>query len=262
MRKTPFALLTLVLTLLPAIPLAAARRAKPLEPAALLKKAVDTMGGAEAVDAVKSLELHGSSKRVLPNGQEWSLNTVSYYAFPDRYRQEATLPIGGTLVTLVSPQGAFLQTGQTGGVQLPDEQRVEITRSIARNPLMVLQRRAQLKPTIEANEKIDGKDAVILKFDEEIGSTKVALDTKSGEILQIIYSTAGGIDAKQAEMTVSYSDYRPAGNVRFPYASTGTVGGKPAFSFKAEKVVVNGALDDKLFAPGPVEAPEAKPKPW
>jgi hypothetical protein len=262
MKKPLSALITLLVLL--AIPAGAAVRktAKPPKPADLLKKAVEAMGGAANVDAVKALELHGSSKRSLPNGQEWSLETVSYYIFPDRYRQEAKLPVGGTLVTMVGPQGAFLQTGESAGVQLPDEQKVEIGRSIQRNPLMILQRRNSLKPTVEPSEKIDGKDAVVLRFEEEIGPTKVAVDPKTGEILQVTYSTAGGIDSKLSEMTITYSDYRPVGNVRFPYASSGTVGGKPAFAFKASEVVVNGKLEEKLFSPGAVEPAEAKTKPW
>src|SRR5207248_3821279 len=99
------------------------------------------------------------------------------------------------------------------------------------------------------------KDAVLLKVTEDIGTTKVALDEKTGEILQITYPTTGGLDSKQAEMTVSYSDYRPVGKLRFPYTSAGSIGGKPAFTFHVDKVLVNENVKEALFTPAP-PAPE------
>jgi hypothetical protein len=221
------------------------------DPVALMDKAVKAMGGPAAVDAVRSLELHGTSKRTLPNGEEWVLSTVSYIAFPDRYRQEAKLPIGGTLITIATPAGAFLQTGEIGSVQLPDTQKSEIMRTIQRNPLALLQRRKTLKPKLEGETQIDKKPAIILHFDEDIGSTTLTIDKKTGQILQLKYPTIGGMDPKPVDMTITYSDYRPVGKLFYPHASTGEVGGKRAFSYALEKMVVNGSVDAKLFTAAP-----------
>lgn len=226
------------------------------DPSALLARAVKSMGGAAAVDGVRNLELHGVSTRKLPNGDEWELTTVSYLAFPDCYRQEATVPLGGTLVTIVSPAGAFLQTSQAGGVQLPDEQKAEITRTILRNPVAILQRRKTLKAKVEGQTRIDGKAAVLLRLNEEMGSTTLALDAKTGQILQIRFPTVGGLDPKASELTIAYSDYRPVGKLLYPHASEGSVDDKPAFSFRLDSIVVNGPADQSLFVPAAEPAPE------
>src|SRR2546428_3789161 len=228
------------------------------DPSALLEKAVKAMGGPAAVDSVRSVELRGTSKRTLPNGEEWALSTVSTIVFPDHYRQEATIPIGGTLVTVATPAGAFLQTAENSpGVQLPDAQKSEIMRTIQRNPLALLQRRKTLKPKLEGEVLIDKKPAILLHFDENIGSTTLAVDKKTGQIVQMKYPTIGGMESKPVDMTITYSDYRPEGKLVYPHASRGEIGGKPVFSYYLEKIVINGPVDAKLFLP--VEAPPAPP---
>ena len=225
----------------------------PAAASSLLDKAVDAMGGAAAVDAVKTLQLSGDSKRYLPNGEEWALKSVSYYAFPDRYRQEAMLPIGESLITMAGPGGAFLQTGKTGGVPLPESEKQEITKSILRNPLVLLQRRQTLKPVAEADQKIDDKTVRVVRVDEAIGATHIAIDPATGEIRQITYPVSGGAN----ELAIKYSDYRAVGKLRYPFRSSATVGGKPAFSFQAEKVTVNDPLDAKMFVPATIESADA-----
>jgi hypothetical protein len=228
------------------------------DPAALLEKAVKAMGGPAAVDSVRSVELHGMSKRILPNGEEWALTTVSTIVFPDHYRQEATIPIGGTLITIATPAGAFLQTGEAGSVQLPETQKAEIMRTIRRNPVALLQRRKTLRPKIEGEGQIDQKPTIILHFDEDIGSTTLAVDKKTGQILQMKYPTIGGMDSKPVDMTITYSDYRPVGKLVYPHASIGEIAGKPVFSYHLEKIVVNGSVDQKLFtAASPAPEPAA-----
>ena len=258
--RRSFALAALLLSL--TLPAAAATKDAARE-AAVLDKAVQAMGGAAVVDAVTTLELHGDSTRYLPNGEEWALKSVSYYAFPDRYRQEATLPIGENLITMAGPDGAFLQTGKTGGVPLPDSEKQEITKSILRNPLILLQRRQTLKPVAEADQKIDNKTVHVVRVDETIGATHIAVDPASGEIRQITYPVSGGAQ----QLTITYTDYRSVGKLRYPFMSSATVGGKPAFSFTAEKVTVNEPYDAKFFVPATVESADApltqpaKPKP-
>ena len=56
--------------------------------AALIQRAVNALGGAAVVDAVRTLELHGRSTRVLPNGAELQVETASYWMPPGRYRQD------------------------------------------------------------------------------------------------------------------------------------------------------------------------------
>jgi len=107
--------------------------------AALIAKAVAAMGGAAAIDAVKSLELKAAGKRQLPNGTELAVTTHTRMVFYDRYRQDTTLP-GGTMSTILSPGAAFVAMGEAA-LPLPEEERDNMKKNVRRNIVAILQAR-------------------------------------------------------------------------------------------------------------------------
>ena len=116
--------------------------------------------------------------------------------------------------------------------------------------MALLQRRKTLKPKLEGEVLIDKKPAILLHFDEDIGSTTLAVDKKSGQIVQMKYPTIGGMESKPVDMTITYSDYRPEGKLVYPHASRGEIGGKPVFSYYLEKIVINGNIEIMILAVG------------
>src|SRR5262245_3177288 len=99
--------------------------------AALIRKAIDAMGGAAVVDGIKTLELRGKATRKFPGGNAVDFSSTTYMLFPDQYRQDVTLPMR-SLVTVWTPQGAFTDMGD-GPVILPDAQRTAMEQGLRRN---------------------------------------------------------------------------------------------------------------------------------
>jgi hypothetical protein len=221
-----------------------------LTAAAAIDKALISLGGADVVDRVRSLELNGNSRRTLVNGQEWSMLVTSYIAFPDRYRQEVIIP-QARIVTVLNRDGAFIQTDAAGTIMLPPEERANILSGVQRNPVLLLQRRDNFLARLERPETVHGKPATVIRLEESPGTTHLVIDADSGEILQTRYVTSGAGNDKTSLMVVDYSDYRQVGSLRFPFRSEGYLGEKHAFTNELDGVAVNRTLPEHLFeAPG------------
>lgn len=230
-----------------------------------IRKAVAAMGGEKAVDGVRSLEIQGTLTRVLGESQTMKLPVHTWLVLPDRYRQESTLENGTKLVTILTPEAAVLRVDQVD-IPLPDEQRGEIRRNTQRNPIALLQRRGEIAPQILGREAIGGRNAILLGLGEGPEATTLAVDAKSGELLQMRFATEAGKEGTPEEMTVTYSDYRAVGKVRYPFASVGTIGGREVYSSAVESVTVDPEVAEALWEVQPLpaegsEVPEKAPTP-
>jgi len=100
----------------------------------------------------------------------------------------------------------------------------------------------------------------MVEFEMSGQKTVLAIDPGTGLVRQAIYTMP--MAAVAAQVVATYSDYRPLSNgVKYPFKSQGTVDGKPVFTSRLEKVVVNGAIDEKLFALPAPPPPPAEPLP-
>jgi hypothetical protein len=223
--------------------------------AALLEKAVAAHGGAAALDAVKSLEMRGSSTRILPGQEPIEMPSVTQLVIPDRYRHELTTK-AGTISTLLNRDGAFVVLG-AGALPLPPAEAAALRATSRRNLVALLRGRKDLRPAHVGSGRAG---AVALEMVEvEVGGDKTVLgiDPQTGLVHQAIYSMPMGTGTTQVVAT--FADFRPLSNgVKYAFRSEGTVDGKPAFASRLESVVVNGAIEDRLFVapPEPAEMPQ------
>src|SRR5262245_44332385 len=104
----------------------------------LLKSALEAMGGAAAVDQVRSLELRGSLEEAESGGSVRAA-LVERIVFPDRYRRDVTLA-SATISTLLTPDGGFLiGGGQTR--RFPHDETDRLEKEVMRNPVALLKTR-------------------------------------------------------------------------------------------------------------------------
>lgn len=226
--------------------------------AALIDKAVRAMGGAAAVDKVKSLEIRARGTRRLPGGSDIEVQTTTRIVFPDRYRQDTTLP-GGTVSTILGPLGAFLTIETAGALPLPDEETATLKRTVRRNLVALLQ--ARKEPSFSPAATLSGKeqgDSVGVNVGGETLTLK--LDPKTGHIREADFIGSSGAGA-QGRIVVNYSDYRPVDGLMYPFALSGTFDGQPSFDSKLDSVTVNPTLADALFMPPPPPSPEPPAEP-
>jgi zinc protease len=211
----------------------------------LLDRAVAAMGGAAAVDRVASLALTGTVEQKTPQGP-MEIAVAETYVFPDRYRQEVTLPFG-TMTMAITGESGFAVTPQ-GVVDLPESQLATIRQNAARNVLGLLKARndpGMVATALPAGE-LDG--APLERLQVEVGGqvTVVGLDPETGRIRQLSYQgTAGG--GAPGEVVQTFSDWRPVGDLEYPFAFVGSFEGEEVQRVAFDEVVVDGEIDESQF---------------
>jgi hypothetical protein len=215
--------------------------------ASLLDRAVAALGGPASVDAVKGLELKGTGTRRV-QGNDLPVATTARYFFPDRSYQELKLPMG-IMKTVAGPREAFIVAGE-GALPLPDAERQAMLKQLNRNLVAILQ--ARKKPGFSARvtgpATVEGKAVQLVRIDTGSDTMTLAIDPASGHILQSTAESGGGA-TPAGTLVVTYSDYRPAGPLVYPFKAVATFAGQPAFTSQLDTVVVNPRLDEALFEP-------------
>ncbi len=229
----------------------------------MLDRAVAAMGGAEIVDQVTTLHLVGRSTRELAGGRVDTSTVRTVIAFPDRFRQEIEGRVG-PLATLLNHDGAFLAAvGML--LPLPVEQRDWMAASLRRNPLRLLQLRAELElggtsmdagGPLERVEAVLGDDRMVLGFDSD-----------SGLLVLVTVPEATVPESGTGEYSVTFDDWREVGGgLLYPFVSSATFDGRRVFRTELDTVAVNPTVRDDLFASAalvltPTEEGAAPPAP-
>lgn len=233
----------------------------PARGAELLKKAVAAHGGAAAIDAVERIELKGSSGRMLPGQDPIEMASRTQMVIPSLYRHELVTK-AGPIATLLNREGAFVLLSG-GALPLPDAEAAALRATANRNLLVMLRTRpgADTKVARVGNARLPGgSDVEMVEIELSGQKTVLAIDAKTHLVRQAIYTMPMGGNVSQ--VVANYSDYRPLANgVKYPFQSQGMVDGKPVFMSRLETVVVNGAIDESLFALPQPPAP-TEPLPW
>lgn len=233
----------------------------PRRGAELLGKAVAAHGGAAAIDVIQRLELRGFSGRILPGQDPIEMRSHTQMVIPGLYRNELVTQ-AGPIATLLNREGAFVLLSG-GALPLPDAEAAALRATANRNLMVLLRTRdpKELRVARVGSARLPDGEVEMVEFEMSGPKTVLAIDAKTGLVRQAIYTMP--MAGAAAEVVATYADYRPLSNgVKYPFKSQGTVDGKPVFTSRLETVVVNGAIDESLFAlPAPPPAP-AEPLPW
>lgn len=229
--------------------------------AELLKKAVAAHGGAAAIDATQRLEVRGFSGRLMPGQDPIEMASHTQMVLPVLYRHELVTQ-AGPIATLLNRDGAFVLLSG-GALPLPDAEAGALRATANRNLLVLLRTRdpKELRVARVGSARLPDGEVEMVELEMFGQKTVLAIDSKTGLVRQAIYTMPMAGAATQVVAT--YSDYRPLSNgVKYPFQSKGTVDGKPVFTSRLDKVVVNGVIDESLFkVPEPPPAPP-EPLPW
>jgi len=214
--------------------------------AALLDRAAEAMGGAERVDAARALRVVGQAKQKTPQG-EMEIDVATTYLFPDRFRQELTLPFGSMSMVL-GPEAGFAVTPQ-GVMDLPASQLAALRSASKRDPVALLRLRddPDLVATALPPVELEGTPLERLQLELDGNVTLVDLDPESGEIRRVSYRDAGPT-GQPGETVRVYTDYRDVdGGLRYPFAVVGTFEGEPTFEATVESVEVDPEVEETEF---------------
>ena len=212
---------------------------------ALVAKAVEGLGGAAALDGVKSYVANGQTTVKTPQG-EFTLQTKETLVMPDRFRQDLTLPMGAMTVVIAGTE-AFMITPQ-GEQPMPASMRQQAEEQLARVPLLLLRQRTQ--PGFEAVAAGEGKSGdtatALLAVTFKGRTSTLGIDPQSGRVLTVSFRGPGP-DGVPGDMVHTFSDFRPASGLTLAFAQSSTLNGEPSATSTVATVTLNEAVDEALW---------------
>jgi zinc protease len=212
---------------------------------ALLAKAVEGLGGAAAIDGVKSYVSEGEMTVKTPQG-EFTLKTKETMVPPDRFRQDLTLPMGQMAIVLAGSD-AFMVSPQ-GEQAMPASVRQQAEEQLAHVPLLLLRHRAE--PGFEVAAAGEGKSGdsptALLTITFKGRSTTYGLDPQSGRVLSVSFRGPGP-DGVPGDVVHTFSDFRPAGGLTMPFKQSTTLNGEGNAQGATSAITVNGAVDEAVW---------------
>lgn len=214
------------------------------EGVALIAKVVAALGGAEKVQAVKSLSTKATAVRKTPMG-EIPIQIETVTLFPDSVYQKLQTPMGDRL-SVMSPAGNFM--GMGGQIaDMPAALKEESAKQLKRSLLYVAQHVSDPKFIFVAGgtEKIGDVEAKILDVSADGADTRWYVDPQSGKVLRVAFQTMGmGGPAMQV---MDNSDWKTVDGISLPCKQAVKQDGQDAGSNDMKEFIVNPAVDPKLF---------------
>ena len=199
---------------------------------ALLRKVQEWVGGAAAIDNVKTARVTSSRNLVTPQGP-MSAEVVALVRYPDSIRQDMTLPMG-KVTTVLSPAASFI-ISPMGNQDLPSSQRDEAMADLRAETINILKNANNPKYTFSANgsELTIGADGATVRW---------VVDPATGRLIRTIRSGSRG------ETVTEYSDWKKFGPLNLATSANTTRGGEPAGDMKVTNVEINPTVEDSAFA--------------
>ncbi len=223
----------------PAAEVAAAERRKAGE---LLARAVEALGGAARLDAVKSVETAGE----LATGREATKSRhKTILVFPDRLRQETQTPLGAS-VKVVNGESGFVQLGPLAR-PLSGSLLAGARRRLRRDLVSLLRRRGDegFVAVYSGAGEVDGIPVEVVDVQLDGDPVALGIDAESGRLRSLSYGSS--FMDRRADVRQVFSDYREVGGLVLPFTTTSTLNGRPFRQLTVGSIVVDGEVDEALF---------------
>lgn len=212
---------------------------------AILSKAIEGVGGAEKLSALKTLVVEMTTTLKM-QGNSLDLQQTVKMDIPDRVRRDLSTPMGsGTIV--VTPDYAFQQSDR-GTVPLPGSAAKQARLEIQREFLVLLKKAASddLHPVAAGSEEIDGMPVDLVQIDLEGTPHTLAVERTSGHIVRLSYH--GDFRGQPADIVQTFSDFREVDGYTFPFAASSSANGNEVGAVAIKSVAVNQTIDESAFA--------------
>ncbi len=211
---------------------------------ALMAKVVAALGGAEKVQAVKSMSQKATLLIKTPQG-ELPIEAEGTTLFPDTTYMKLQTPMGER-VTVLSPATSFVgMGGQTG--DMPAVMKEETLKTLKRHLLFVAQHASDPKFTFAAagTEKIGDVEASILDVNADGAETRWYVDPQSGKVLRTSFQAMGM--AGPSTRVTDNLEWQTVDGITLPSKQAISENGQPSGSSTVKELVINPTVDPKLF---------------
>jgi hypothetical protein len=239
-----------------AVAVAAAAPAAAQDAAAVVKKAIDAHGGADALNKTRTARAKGTGTLTLL-GQDHEFASASVYALPDRFKLELAADINKLKLTatqVVNGKQVKVKT-VLGGTEQPTTDRVKEETAQA----VLVQDATTLTPLVEGNKytltaekdaDVAGSPAaVVLVAGGGLKDLRLFFDKKTGRLVKTqrkgLASNATGLVEVNEESFLS--DYKPVGGALLPMKVTVTHDGKKFMAVTVTEVTPVDKVDPDDF---------------
>lgn len=214
--------------------------------AKLLHDVVRGIGGADQLDAVRSLQFN--IKHTYRQGDRESVSAKKLiYSFPGQVRIEESF--GNAYGYVVNGETAYEFAGSQF-TKLDDEMCEVAWRQLLREPIMMLKHRGDTGfVSIALGSAQFGNTPVELVAVSLRGATSIwSIDPTTGRIIQARYDARRGT---VGEITIAFSDFRDVSGLIMPFGRAIQFNGKPVTSPVAvtQSIEVNAKIEPAQFAP-------------
>ena len=213
---------------------------------AALSKIVEALGGGAAVDAVKAI--HATFNTTMKGGDQGEMEVKAdrLLVFPSRVHQEMTTARGKSVSVLNGADGSFM-TGPRGTRPIPESRRVDIEKTVHRDPIFLAQHRndPDLQVRTIGKETLDGAPADVLMVIYKGEETKTYVDPATARILGQAFKAS--TQAGPADIVAMFSDFRPTAGLVLPYKSVLTVNGEAQQTSVFNEITINPPVDESIF---------------
>ena len=213
----------------------------------LLGKAIAASGGAEAFEAIKTIQWKGDVTTVTPQG-EMALKAEITMAFPDKLRADMNTPMGqisqimnGDQVWLVMPQGTQ---------PAPPQMREQMLENLWYNTTYLFAHAGNEGLTVQylGNEDVNGQSCEVLRITPEgLKGAKLFLNSETLIPVKMSYQGMNMMGAPVASEEI-YSDFRQVSGVKLAFKSITNQDGKKAQEATAAEIKINTEVDEKQFS--------------
>lgn len=210
--------------------------------AALMRKVVDFVGGAQKLQSVNATRTVATLNTKGPQGEmEIELDALTRYPADQRVIMKTGM---GDITMVSAGDNAFMVVPGAGTRDLPSQQRDSMARESKSDLVTVLRNVANPKYifSVAGNEKVGDVNATIVDIDADGAHVKWWIDPATGKVLRKQGSGAQGV------VTTDYTAWQSFGGLMLPsaFASTNAAGERVA-SATVKSVEINPAVDATAF---------------
>lgn len=214
----------------------------------LLDRAVEALGGAARIDAVKAFEQIGILRFETGN-RALEIETHLVLAYPDRMRVDMITGLG-TITRVLSPGGSFV-VSPFDSRALTDEERKHLGGQMQRDLLQLLKLRNDPGLSAESIGKrvVDGNEVEQVRIRFRGVETLLGIDPETGRPVTIAYEGKHPRSDGAGEYVTVLSDFQKVGGILYPFERRVAFDGKPTTSVKSSSVLIDPEVDASTFAP-------------
>jgi zinc protease len=208
----------------------------------ILDQVIKAMGGKDAFKSIASSVTKTETSVSTPQG-EFKISSTSYHLFPDKIRQEMSMPFG-TIVTVFDGEKGWVVSPQ-GTQDLPESQLKEVRSELFRGHfhLFLVE---DMKVQFVGEDSVEGKKVDIILISDPAGNQlKMYVDQMTHLPLKESYQGTTMMGPGNVEEILS--DYQAVSGVKVPFSIQSFANGQKMAETKILELNFNTQIDPELF---------------